>query len=313
MTVAVLRLLRPGDWVKNVFVAAPLVFWLGGAGRGASAESLNAMLVDSVIAFAAFCLAASGWYAINDALDAAEDRLHPRKRMRPVASGAMGSATAIAIGVGLAIVSLAVGRLAGEPVAWVIALYLLLQVLYNAGLKRVGFVDVGTIACGFCLRAIAGAVAISVPVSIWLLLCVFFLTTYLGFIKRTCDLTAAAKEAGSEWSQRAQYGSLAELNWLLSVSGGMTVLMYLMYTLSAHAMSLFGTRSLALALLSPLVLMAVHRFYRRAIDGESDSPLAALRDDRVLAWAVGLFVLGVYGALYSEAVDSVIRRVLLVV
>jgi 4-hydroxybenzoate polyprenyltransferase len=313
MPVAVLRLLRPGDWIKNSFVLVPVVFWFGGAGRGATPDAIRSMLGLSLIAFIAFCMAASGWYAINDALDASEDRLHPVKRRRPVASGALSAGMAFTIGGALGIGSLAIAALGGSALVWVIATYLGLQVLYNAVLKRVGFVDVATIATGFCLRAVAGAVAIAVPVSVWLLLCVFFLTTYLGFIKRTCDLAAASKEEGSQWRQRAKYASVDELNWLLAVSGGMTVLMYLMYTLSAHASSLFGARSIALALLSPLVLMAVHCFYRRALAGQSDSPLAALRDDRTLAWAVGLFALGIYGALYSDAVDALIRRVLLVV
>ncbi len=308
---ALLRLLRPGDWVKNVFVLVPLVFWLAGAGR-AEPGNLSTKTTAVALAFIAFCLASSGWYAINDALDVAEDRLHPVKRRRPVASGALSVQLAVVVGVIAAALSLAVGAMVGSGVAIAIAAYLGLQFLYNAGLKRVSFVDVAAIATGFCLRAIAGAVAIAAPVSVWLLLCVFFLTTYLGFIKRTCDLTSAARENGSGWKQRAQYGDLSELNWLLAVSGGLTVLMYLMYTLSAHANALFGSRALGLALLSPLVLIVMHRFYRRAMAGQSDSPLAALTGDPVVAWASATFAVGVYVALYVPAVEALLRQLLLV-
>ena len=311
MMLSILRLLRPGDWIKNIFVLVPLVFWLPGAGRASAVDVANKGGA-AALAFVAFCLAASGWYAINDALDAKEDRLHVVKRRRPVASGAIRPGVAIAIGIVLAGASIAVASAAGAGVSWVIGAYLCLQVLYNAGLKRVPFVDVATIASGFCLRAIGGAVAISVPVSIWLLLCVFFLTTYLGFIKRTCDLESAARDSGSTWKQRAQYGDPAELNWLLSVSGGLTVLMYLMYTLSAHANSLFGARAMGLAILSPLVLTVVHRFYRRAMAGLSDSPLAALLGDRIVGCASLAFALGVWGSLYSPAVEDLLKRLLLV-
>ncbi|MSR28123.1 MAG: hypothetical protein EXS03_00915 [Phycisphaerales bacterium] len=311
MIVSILRLLRPGDWIKNVFVLVPVAFWLPGAGR-AGPEDMASKGWAVALSFAAFCLAASGWYAINDALDMREDRLHPVKRRRPVASGAITAPVAIVVGAALAIGSLGIAAIVSVAFVWTIAAYLMLQALYNAGLKLVPFVDVATIATGFCLRAVGGAVAIAVPVSVWLLLCVFFLTTYLGFIKRTCDLTSAQREEGSLWRQRAEYGDLAELNWLLSVSGGLTVLMYLMYTLSAHAHMLFGSRALGLALLSPLVLVVVHRFYRRSMAGLSDSPLAALSTDRIVACASIVFVIGVYGSLYMPAFEAILKRVLLV-
>lgn len=164
----------------------------------------------------------------------------------------------------------------------------------------------------FCLRAIAGAVAIAAPVSIWLILCVFFLTLYLAFIKRQCDLSSASRMQGTQWKPRAKYGDLAELNWLLSVSGGLTVLMFLMYTLSAHAQGIFGGRSFGLALLTPIVLIVVHRFYRRAMQGLSDSPLDAIRSDPIVAVAMSIFVVGVYGILYVAGVEEFLRRALLI-
>lgn len=308
----VLRLLRPGDWIKNVFVLIPLIFWLPGAGRGIDSAEITAKVAVALLAFAAFCLASSAWYAINDVLDAKEDRLHPVKRNRPVASGRIPGSLAVVIGLTLAALAIVVAYQANPATMWVVVAYIALQGGYNLGLKRLIFIDAATIASGFCLRAISGAMAIAVPVSIWLLLCVFFLTLYLAFIKRQCDLSSALRMRSTQWKPRAHYGDSAELNWLLSVSGGLTVLMYLMYTLSAHAQGIFGGRSFGLALLTPIVLIVVHRFYRRAMQGLSDSPLDAIRSDPIVAGATALFALGVYATLYVTGVEEILRRALLI-
>ncbi|MSQ91264.1 MAG: hypothetical protein EXS01_07735 [Phycisphaerales bacterium] len=308
----ILRLIRPGDWIKNVFVLVPLIFWLPGAGRGIDNAVLHEKLIAASLAFAAFCLAASGWYAINDLLDAREDSQHPVKRGRPVASGQIKPMTALCTGLALMALALIVAGQVNRASAGVVIAYLILQAAYNLGLKRLIFVDATTIATGFCLRAIGGALAIAVSISIWLILCVFFLTLYLAFIKRQCDLASAGRAVNSKWKPRAQYGDAAELTWLLSVSGGLTVLMYLMYTLSAHAQGIFGGRALGLALLTPLVLIVVHRFYRRAMQGLSDSPLDAIRSDPIVAAALGAFGLGVYLVLYVPAIEDALRQALLI-
>jgi len=307
-----IRLLRPADWVKNVFVLVPIVFWLPGAGRGTEAGVVQAKGVSELLAFAAFCLAASGWYCINDALDAAEDRLHPIKRRRPVASGQVSTATAVVLGAVISLAALGAAAAVNAAVVWAVVMYVALQVFYNIGLKRLIFVDAATIATGFCVRAVAGALAIDVPVSIWLVLCVFFLTLYLAFIKRMCDLSSSRRAGSADWRPRAGYGDAGEINWLLSISGGLTVLMFLMYTLSGHAQGLFGVRAFGLAMLTPLVLIVVHRFYHRAMQGLSDSPLEALRTDRVVLVSVVLFGVGVWLALYASGIEDALRRALLI-
>ncbi|MSR69790.1 MAG: hypothetical protein EXS17_05540 [Phycisphaerales bacterium] len=307
-----LRLLRPGDWIKNIFVLVPLVFWLPGAGRGIDAATMTAKVTIAILAFCAFCLASSGWYAINDTLDASEDRLHPVKKSRPVAAGQVAAITGVTIGIVCMVAALVTARSVNQATMWIVVAYLVLQGFYNLGLKRLIFIDTATIASGFCLRAICGAMAIAVPVSIWLVLCVFFLTLYLAFVKRACDLSSASRNAATAWKQRARYGDWAELNWLLSVSGGLTVLMYLMYTLSPHAQGIFGGRAVGLALLTPLVLIVVHRFYRRAMHGLSDSPLDAIRTDPIVAASLALFALGVYLILYVPGFEAVLRQAILI-
>ncbi len=295
-----IRVMRPGDWAKNVFVLPAVVF--------SNKLSEPAAIAQAAAAFAAFCLLSSGFYAINDVIDAESDRAHPIKQQRPVASGAVSSSVAVTLGVACAIAGLGLGWMVNLPLVAVLLSYAVLQVLYNALLKRVVFVDVVAIAIGFSLRAAAGAVAIEVEMSIWLLLCVFFLCLYLGFVKRLCDISSAAQGHDSVWRPAAPYDDRNELNWLLGISAVLAVVAYLMYTLSSHAWKLFGARALGLALLSPLVLIAIHRFYRRARQGTSDSPLSALRQDRAVLAAVVLFVLGVFASLYLDFVQTILEK-----
>ncbi len=300
MTRDLIRLMRPGDWAKNVFVLPAVVFSDKLSEPGAIAQA--------AAAFAAFCLLSSGFYAINDVIDAESDRAHPIKRHRPVAAGAVSSSVAVTLGLACAMAGLGLGWMVNLPLLAILLSYAVLQVLYNALLKRVVFVDVVAIATGFSLRAAAGAVAIEVEMSIWLLLCVFFLCLYLGFIKRLCDISSAAQAHDIVWRPAAPYDDRNELNWLLGISAVLAVVAYLMYTLSRHAWELFGARALGLALLSPLVLIAIHRFYRRARQGTSDSPLSALRQDRAVLAAVVLFVLGVFASLYLDFVQTILEK-----
>lgn len=307
----IIRLCRPGDWTKNVFVGIAFLFWAANAVRVEPSEVVVAKLWATVLAFAAFCLVASGFYCLNDAIDAEKDRAHPVKRMRPVASGAVTRGTAGAIGLVLIAGAVGVGAMVDARLLAAVGLYAALQVAYNGGLKRVPLVDVATVASGFALRAAAGALAIDVQISVWLVLCVFFLCLYLGFIKRMCDLVSAER-AGSAWRSPAGYLGREELQWLLGVSAVMTTLMYLSYTLSDHAHAIFGSRATGLALLTPLVLVAIHRFWRRAHEGSSDSPLEALRGDRVVLVTILLFMvllgLVLFAPSAATAIDSVFLR-----
>ncbi|MCX5651439.1 MAG: UbiA family prenyltransferase [Planctomycetota bacterium] len=281
--------MRPGDWTKNSFVLLAFIFWAANAVRTEGTDEVVSRGLDALRAFAAFSLAASGFYAINDAIDAEKDRQHPVKSRRPVASGAVSRGFAVGLGVVLEACALALAATLSKELVAAVALYGVLQLFYNLKLKRIPVVDVTTIATGFALRAAAGAVAIDVRISVWLVLCVFFLCLYLGFIKRMCDLVSAER-AQSAWKPSADYRGRDELQWLLGISAVMTVLMYLSYALSDHAQTLFGPRATGLALLAPLVLIAIHRFWRRANEGSSDSPLDALRSDGVVLSAILLFV-----------------------
>lgn len=306
-----MRLMRPGDWIKNVFILPALIFSLPRL-LGSARDSLATELGATALTVIAFSLLASGFYAINDTVDAPRDRLHPVKRRRPVAAGEIAPGRALTFGAILGAAGLAFGFAAGAAVGVVLIVYAVLQVLYNLRLKRVPIVDASVVSFGFALRAAAGALAINVQVSVWLLLCVYFLCLFLAFTKRLCDIASARAAGDARWRSPAGYDDAAELNWLLGVSGIPAVMTYLMYALSGHAAALFGVRAVGLSLLVPFVLMAMHRFYRRALLGLSDSPLDALKSDRVVLCSVALYAIGTIVMLFAPGVDDVLSSFLMV-
>jgi decaprenyl-phosphate phosphoribosyltransferase len=303
-----IRLMRPFDWVKNVFVLLPIVFWLGAEGLGGG--NFAAILWPTSLALLGFCLLASCVYCFNDAVDANKDRLHPIKKLRPVASGAITPIAAMVFGAFLGLCAFLLASLVSFNLVGIFGLYALLQLCYNLGLKYVLLVDVVAVALGFVLRSIAGAYAIDIKLSIWLLLCVFFLCLYLGFIKRLCDLSSSGKDGETSWKSRAGYDSSLELNLLLGLSFVLSIMMYVTYALSAHAQEIFGARAMGFALLTPLVLVVMHRFYRNASEGRSDSPLSAILRDPIIQLGSLLFGIGVLICLYMPGVERVLGNLL---
>jgi 4-hydroxybenzoate polyprenyltransferase len=299
--------------VKNVFVLVPAVFWLAGEGKDAPPEEIRAQLARVALAFAAFSLAGSGFYALNDVLDAAEDRKHPTKRHRPVASGAVTPPVAVAAGLALLAGAFAVAAQVGPGLLWCIAVYAGVQVAYNARLKRVRLVDVVTVASGFVLRAVAGALALSIGVSTWLVVVVFGLTLFLGFVKRLGDLRAAelarARGEAMDWNPRAGYDSAEDLNWLLATTGAVTMMSYLLYALSDHARGIFGARATGFALLAPMVLVVIHRLYLRANQGKAGNPVGVILSDRGALAATFLFASGVAVALFWPPAEEALRTI----
>jgi 4-hydroxybenzoate polyprenyltransferase len=294
---AYLVLLRPSDWIKNVLVLVALVF-SGNLWNGTKDIAAG-------FAFVAYCLLASGFYSVNDALDVESDRRHPFKRRRPVAAGEIAPRAAMIFGIGLIVGGLAISFAVNTLLGLISFAYIALQIFYNLRLKRIVMVDVVGLAIGFVLRAAAGAAAIEVQVSIWLVMCVFFLCLYLGFIKRLSDITSARLDAhGEGWQPPAHYDRGGELQWLLGISATLAIATYLMYALSPHAMALFGPRAVGLALLTPLVLIAIYRFYRRALLGCSDRPIDALFEDAGVRIATILFAVGVLVVRYAPHVGT---------
>ncbi|MCK4871558.1 MAG: UbiA prenyltransferase family protein [Phycisphaerales bacterium] len=305
------RLARPLDWTKNVFVLPALIYsgeWRSTIGPGQWEPNWTAIL-GTLGAFIAFSLLASAIYAVNDTLDRDKDRLHPVKCRRPVASGVISPSTATTFALLLAVAAFGLSSQINPPyLTAALLMYVLLQVAYNLGLKRIMLLDVMAISTGFVLRALAGGAAVPTRVSLWLILCVFFLCLYLGFVKRMCDLQSATKQGETQWRSPAGYDHEEDISWLLGFTGVLSIVMYVMYALSSHTTRLFGYSATAFVLMVPIPIMVMHRMYMCAKRGESDSPLGSLRQDPVVMIGGILFLLGTVTIIYAPGVDDLIRK-----
>jgi len=278
--VNLVRLIRPTHWVKNVFVLAALVFARRMTDVHAWTEALEA--------FAAFCLASSAIYALNDVLDRREDARHPVKRQRPVASGAVGVATALGVSGVLAAAAIGVATVVGRPVLVTVGAYLVLMLGYVVGLKRVAVLDVLALAVGFVIRAYAGGVAIGVEVSPWLILCTLTLSLFLGFAKRESERVALGAAAAETRLIEWRLYDEKSLGHMMTVSASVAVVTYLLYTVSERTVSYVGHRWMFVTVLP--VIFAVFRFYRLAVTGRATDPVEMIRRDPAFVAALGVWV-----------------------
>ena len=273
-----LRLLRPHQWLKNGFVFVGLLF--GHVGDD------PARLLLALKAFVAFCLLSSGVYVFNDWRDREQDRRHPVKRLRPLASGQVSVPLALATGTACLSGGLALGFAGGFAAPWLFLAYPLLNAAYSLGAKHVVVLDVFIIAAGFMLRLLAGTVGIGIPPTHWLLLCGLMLTLFLGFAKRRAELEALVEESGGHRRVLDHY-SEAMLDQFITVAATGTVVSYALYTVSADTIALHGTSWLIATL--PFVLYGLMRYlfllHRRG--GGGDPARDLMRDPHLVVAFVG--------------------------
>lgn len=281
---ALIRLARPKHWVKNGFVAAPLLF--------VRPEPFGRALFLAGVAVAVFSLIASAIYCFNDVLDAESDRAHPTKRNRPIASGAVSPAAGIVWGVMLAVAAVALAWwLLPHAFLLVLGAYVVNNILYNALVKQIAIADVISIATGFVLRLVAGAVAIGVFASSWLLVCSFSLALFLGFGKRRSELALA--EQGLAYRKVLRAYSTSTLDSAMSISATLTLMCYMLYTIAPETQQTHHTANLVFTV--PPVFYAMFRFIFKVQEAKGESPEELLLSDPVMigagaAW-VGLVLL----------------------
>ncbi|HLM62823.1 MAG TPA: decaprenyl-phosphate phosphoribosyltransferase [Acidimicrobiales bacterium] len=289
LVVGLIRLARPKQWAKNVLVfAAP-----GAAG----VLDNRGPFVDSVIAFVAFCLAAAGTYYINDARDVEADRLHPKKRFRPVAAGVVPVPLAYALGAALLVASVALSFAARPELAATVVGYVVLTTAYSSVLKHVAVVDLVAIAAGFVLRAVAGAAATGVPISDW-----FFIVTSFGSLFMVSGKRGAeAREMGagaSGFRAVLEAYSPSYTAYVRSVTSGAVLVAYCLWAFEKADASAAYFPWYQLSIL-PFV-MAVLRYALVLDQGRGSAPEEIILGDRTLqviglAWAI-VFGIGVYTA-----------------
>ena len=286
---AILGSMRPAQWLKNVLVFAPLVF---------ARQALEPLaLTRSLAVFCLFCLASGAVYLVNDLLDRASDREHPVKRRRPIASGALSPAAAGTAAALIGAVALAAAALLDRRVAFVLGIYLLLNLLYSRVLKHLVILDVMTIAAGFVLRVVAGGLAAGVSLSSWLLLCTSLLALFLGFGKRRHELVLLETGASTHRRILGEYSPYF-LDQLIAVVTTSTLVTYALYTMDPAVHQKLGTPYLPLTI--PFVLYGIFRYlYLVHQRREGGDPSQIVIGDRallanVLLWAATVFFILYY-------------------
>lgn len=284
----VIRTVRPHQWVKNVFVLAPVVF---------AKEIFDLeLLAHATAAFFVFCLLAGAVYAMNDLADIESDRMHPVKRYRPIASGRVPPGVARWLAGTLVIGALAWGYSLSPAFALVAGIYFVQNVAYSFKLKHVAYLDVSFIAAGFVLRVMAGGLATRTPVSNYLLLCTLLLALFLGFGKRRHELSAAAGKASLQRAALEQY-SKRGLDLALAVTGVATVGTYVIYTLDPRTEAFFHTKYLWPS--SAFVVLGVARFLQLVKSRpKSESPTQEMLRDGPFVATVLLWVALVMWVVY---------------
>lgn len=270
---AFIELARPGHWIKNLVVLAAIVF---------SGNYANwALWPRAALALAAFCMLSSAVYAFNDIFDRQSDAGNPRARSRPIPAGRLGVTEAAIEGMLLLAGGLAVSACLGRRSLAVAVAYVLLNAMYNLGLRRRPIADVVVIAFGFVLRALAGGVAIGVAVSGWLIVCTFTLCLFLALIKRRAEIVLLEPQEARDTRQVHAFYTLLRLDHMLAVSAGLAVATYISYCLGETSPSPHMVWTV------PVVLYGMFRLYSLSVGSDPADPVELIRRDKVL-WLVAL-------------------------
>jgi 4-hydroxybenzoate polyprenyltransferase len=280
--------LRPWDWTKNGFVFSALIFSRSATnGRATLAVTLSAIV---------FCLASGAGYLFNDVLDAEEDRQHPTKRSRPVASGRLTSSDAMAVAIVLDAAALAMAWKLDAGFFLVVLSYVALNALYSGFLKHVVLLDVFVIAAGFVLRVLGGGVVIHVAISSWLIVCTTLLALFLALCKRRHELVLLGPDASNHRRILAHYDAYF-LDQLIVIVTASTLISYALYTLSPDVRAEFPGKHLELTV--PFVLFGIFRYLLLLRRGEGGgNPARVLLTDPVMVTVVLLWAASVMALIY---------------
>lgn len=282
-----IRLLRPHQYTKNLFIFLPLFFAI----RITEAD----LLLNAVICFVLFSMIASSVYILNDFKDIEEDKKHPKKMYRPLASGEISKSQALVLMFVFITVSLGIAVSLDIKMASVLALYLLMNIGYSMGLKHIPLLDIFLIATGFVLRLLAGAVATGVELTMWIILVTFLLALFLGLAKRRDDVLLAGE--GKRTRKNIDGYNLEFVNAAMVIMASVVIVSYIFYTISSEVQEKFNSKFLYLTVV--FVVLGIMRYLQITfVENNSGSPAALLLRDRflqisILAWML-VFVFLIY-------------------
>lgn len=278
----IILLIRPHQWIKNFFLFAPLFF---------SFSFYSDKIIIVSIGFILFSMAASSIYVLNDYHDIEEDKIHPTKKNRPLANGKVAKSRARVLIFGLMALSLIGSLLLSYGFFMIVSLYIVLNIAYTFKLKHISVLDISIIAVGFVLRIHAGAVLIDNNPSMWIVLVTFVLALFLALAKRRDDCLLALD--GKKTRKNIDGYNLEMLNAAMTLMAGVTVLSYIMYTVSAEVIERLGTQNLYLT--SFFVIIGILRYMQLTfVFKNSGSPTKLLLKDRFLQFTIMFWIASFY-------------------
>lgn len=286
----ILKILRPHQWVKNTFIFIPLFF-------GGSLFDM-ADWTSSLVAFVAFSFAASAIYSINDIVDVEADKKHPKKCKRPIAAGLVSKRQARLLAIILAIAALALPFLLNNwMLSVVIALYLAMNLCYCIRLKHYAIIDVCLVALGFVMRIVAGGVATDIVLSRWIVMMTFLLTLFLSFAKRRDDVLIMNETGMAPRKNTSRY-NLTFINQAITITGGVMLVCYIMYTVSPEVIERFNSPNLYMT--SFFVILGLLRYIQlTVVDERSGEPTRLVLSDRLIQLIIAGWIISFAIIIYT--------------
>lgn len=289
----ILRLVRPYQWSKNLFIFLPLFF--------DKQLDNHALLIRLVVVFIAFSIIASGVYCLNDLCDVKSDRMHPVKKNRPIASGSVSKRTAVILMMGCWMAGFGILYFSGNPSRFeemqVVMIYLLMNIAYCFWIRHLAIMDVMVIAVGFVLRIWIGGVAANILLSEWIVLMTFLLALFLAFAKRRDDLVLY-ESTGLKMRKKTDRYNMVFMNQVLTILATITMVAYIMYTVSPEVTQRFGSKRVYLT--SFFVLAGILRYLQLSlVDAKSGSPTKILMKDRFIQSCIGGWLCLFYWLIYN--------------
>lgn len=286
----ILKILRLHQWVKNTFIFIPLFF-------GGSLFDM-ADWTSSLVAFVAFSFAASAIYSINDIVDVEADKKHPKKCKRPIAAGLVSKRQASLLAIILAIAALALPFLLNNwMLSVVIALYLAMNLCYCIRLKHYAIIDVCIVAMGFVMRIVAGGVATDIVLSRWIVMMTFLLTLFLSFAKRRDDVLIMNETGMAPRKNTSRY-NLTFINQAITITGGVMLVCYIMYTVSPEVIERFNSPNLYMT--SFFVILGLLRYIQlTVVDERSGEPTRLVLSDRLIQLIIAGWIISFAIIIYT--------------
>lgn len=287
---SMIRLMRPKQWTKNVFVFAGVIF----------SKSFDEPMVDLMAFLAAlsFCFTSSTIYIINDIMDRDSDRHHPKKKHRPIAAGEVSVQSAWALSVFTGVLGIAIALLVSYKVLFIVLAYAILNIFYSIRLKHVVIMDVFCIATGFMLRIFAGTVGLGIPTSKWIVLCGLMITLFLGFTKRRAELASLEGSSKEKHRHVLKLYQTGFLDNIITICAACVIITYSLYTMNPDTIKIHQTDDLIYTV--PFVVYALFRyiFNLHYSNSAGDPSTDLFKDKHIIAAVIGWIASSVYFITY---------------